>query len=226
MSNSPTVKWKIKKHRGEGEGGEYKPWIYVSEFNSTGVCSEVVDWKHHRSVQLLSQGEMYLYYILRWNDRVADIREQYPLNLDATKAIAKKLGYKHPGNGIGPMTTDMLVTLTDGSLRAYSVKDSKKTVEAKSPQAKRCVQILTIEKLYWNQQGISWNLIFKEDLNDILVYNIRRVVEYYSIKDVPNGDDIAVLKHRIAIKEIVVDMKSELLNFEELAKIYGKKDTD
>ena len=49
-------------------------------------------------MHLLSMGEMYVYYILRFNDEVVDIREQFPLELEETLAIASELGYKHPKN--------------------------------------------------------------------------------------------------------------------------------
>ena len=53
--------------------------------------------------------------------------------------------------------------------------------------------------------------MFKEDLNRIEVDNIRLVVDYYDHKRVITKVDY--IKHLIARKKIVVDMKSKPLDF-------------
>ena len=85
-----TEKGKLRQNRGTGHHETYKPWIMAAEFNSQGTCSEIVDWKHGRSIQLLSQGEAAAYYLLRWNDDIDDIREQYPLEIKTTLLLAKE----------------------------------------------------------------------------------------------------------------------------------------
>ena len=57
--------------------------------------------------------------------------------------------------------------------------------------------------------------MFKEDLNRIEVDNIRLVVDYYDHKRVITKVDY--IKHLIARKKIVVDMKSKPLDFYSLA---------
>ena len=87
---------------------------------------------------------MYWYYLLRWDDNNIDIREQYPLNREETLAIADKLGVKHPGNNDYIMTTDFLVTKSDNTFHAYSIKTAKDSL------SDRDLEILCIEKMYWN----------------------------------------------------------------------------
>ena len=82
-----TEERKMRDKRGKGTGADYKPWIYVREIKSDGTSSEPIDWTNGRTCQLLSQGEKYLWYYLRWDDSVKNIYEQYPLNLDATNSI-------------------------------------------------------------------------------------------------------------------------------------------
>lgn len=108
---------KRQEGRGTGTEKDYKPYIQAREVNSLGTCSNPIDWKTGRTVELLSQGESALWHILRWDDDVVDIREQYPLDLKQTFKISGKLGIQHPGKN--PMTTDLLATMRDGRLIAY-----------------------------------------------------------------------------------------------------------
>lgn len=101
---------KRKRKMGTGEGKDYIPYITTSEFNSRGTTSVIKDWKTGRGVHCLSQGETLWYYILRWDDNNVDIREQYPLDVDKTVAIAEEMGIQYPRNKAQVMTTDFLVT--------------------------------------------------------------------------------------------------------------------
>ena len=91
-----TTARKLKEGRGTGTGADYKPWIQAREIGSVGTESVFNDWKHGRPIQCLSQGEMKTYHALRWRDDVLDIREQFPLDLKLTLAIAHRLGLPHP----------------------------------------------------------------------------------------------------------------------------------
>lgn len=151
------------------------------------------------------------YYALRWDDAVLDIREQFPLNIEETKRIARDMGIRHPPC---TMTTDLLVT-KDNSYIAYSVKSSRRDTDytlSDSAEEQRTIQRtaekLAIEKSYWLKRGIEWKLVFKEDLNPIYIDNIRRAVVYYNEQSV--HDDVSRIKHLIATKAISVDMEHSL----------------
>lgn len=194
---------KIKEGRGKGTGANYKPWIKIREVGSQGTACTVRDYKHGREIHLLSQGEMYFYYLLRWDDNVIDIREQYPLNLKETKGICDELRWMYPNKGKTHMTTDLLVTLADGSLVAYSVKSDRKELE--NP---RTIEKLHIEKTYWQRRGVDFKLVFKSDVNRIKVRNIMDVVSCYDPRNVQ--DVFGVIRHKIAHKEILVDMDKRI----------------
>ncbi|MBP3851668.1 MAG: TnsA endonuclease N-terminal domain-containing protein, partial [Erysipelotrichaceae bacterium] len=123
---------KIKSGRGSGFGSDYDAFIHGREFNSTGTCSQPIDPITKRQVYLLSQGEQRLYYILRWNDHVTDIREQYPLDPNVTKTLAKKCGLPHPCKEGEIMTTDFLVDYDDGHQMAINFKSWGKKTSFKS----------------------------------------------------------------------------------------------
>lgn len=203
-------KTKIHRGYGKGEGKDYKPWITVSEFNSIGTTSVIRDWKTGRQVHCLSQGEALWYCILRWDDNNIDIREQFPLNAEETVRIARENGFKHPVNDSHVMTTDFLVTERDGSLHAYSVKPSRKL-------SRRNLEILCIEKIYWQVRNVPFTMLFKTDANRILAANIRLVTNFYDASVV--FDKYSALKHKIATKECSIDMEHDYITTELLDKL-------
>jgi hypothetical protein len=194
---------KLIEGRGKGIGADYKPWIKIQEVKSQGTACTVTDYKHGREIHLLSQGEMYYYYLLRWDDNVMDIRERYPLNLIETKKICDSLRWRHPFNETTHMTTDFLITHADGSFVAYGVQSDREELE--NP---RIVEKLYVEKLYWQRRGIAFKLLFKSDVNRIRVRNIIDVVSCYDPRNIQ--DAFGAIRHKIAHKEILVDMDRQI----------------
>ena len=211
MKSKISEKRKETEGWGAGTGANYKPYIKVNEFNSLGTTCNPVDWKTGRTMHFLSQGEMYLYYLLRFREDVIDIREQFPLELEETLAIAKDLGYKHPKNKSTRMTSDLLVDFVDGTQTVYSVKRSSKDIENKRTREK-----LAIEEAYWKAKDIDFKIIFTESLDINTVTNIRLVVEFYNKEDV--YDEISYIKHLIATKQINVDLTKGLIDYSKLRK--------
>lgn len=217
MKNRVSEKTKQNQRRGKGEGASYKPYIKTREVPSTGTGRILKDKITGRQMHLLSQAEVYTYYLLRWDDSVVDIREQYPLELEDTLKIADHLGYKHPHDRKTSMTTDFLVTYPekDGTktYKAYSVKASKEIL-----QNDRTVEIQRIEMAYWNLKGIPFEIVFKEDMNRIKVGNIEAVMDYWDAKKIKT--DIDMIKYLIAHKKMIVDMETAPLDFTDIARAY------
>lgn len=211
MSKRPSAKTKAFRKMGEGVGADYIPYITTSEFNSQGTTSVIKDWKTGRGVHCLSQGEMLLYYILRWDDHNVDIREQYPLDYEETVKIAENMGVAPPRE---IMTTDMLVTLANGKYVAYSVKADKNLNN-------RQLQLLCIEKQYWLNRDTEYQLVFKSDINTTLATNIRLVTEFYDA-DLA-FDKISAIKHKIAIKDCEIDLSKKPLENLDFQKLLEEK---
>lgn len=210
---APSEETKIKQGRGTGHGANYLPWILAREFNSSGTCANIIDWKHHRTIELLSQGEKLLYYILRWDDAVVDIREQYPLPLDETSEIARLLGYTPVQRGKIHMTTDLLVDYANGKQKAFSVKARKHISE-------RSMQKREIEEDYWKSCGVPFETIYKENLDHVKAENIARVVLFYDEESVRHGNRFDLIKHLIATKQITPDL-SRKLDYIRIGEEYG-----
>ena len=204
-----TEQKKIKDKRCQGVGADYKPWIYVREVKSEGTSSEPIDWINGRTCQLLSQGEKYLWYYLRWDDSVKNIYEQYPLNLDTTNEIALSANIKPMQNGKQHMTTDFYVEYHDGHYEAFSVKDSRAVLDDE-----RMIELQFKEMQYWEQLGVQWHLVFKEDLDAIYVQNLEIVTTFYNINDV--HDVFSYIKYLIAHKYMKIELHQKLLNMNDV----------
>lgn len=204
---------KLLQKRGTGNESSYTPWIYANEFNSSGSTHNIVDWKHGRTIELLSDGEALFYYLLRWDDNVADIQEQYPLELDITNRLADSVNIRRIRDGKENMTTDFLVTFINGAKQAYSVKSRRE-----SHPSNRSIEKQWVEASYWKLKGIPWKMLYKSDANVIYANNIRLCVEYYDLSKVT--DETGYLKHLIAHKKLPVDLSKEPLNMIGLINQY------
>ncbi len=211
-------KGKRKEKRGLGVGTDYKPYIKAREFNSLGTCSNYVDWKNQRQYEFLSQTELQVFITYRWDDNVVDIREQFPLdNILVEKILREKNSelrkkgqklIKSPVVNGNPMTTDLLVFYKDRHKEAISVKYDKNTL------TNRDIEKLWIEKMYWKNQGVDWNLVDAAMINKVLVHNVMLVTEFYDKSRV--FDKISLIKHLIATKQLIVNLEDEILDFSQL----------
>lgn len=174
-NTTTTTARRIKEGRGKGHFSDYKPWITIHDFASQGVVTRILGWKSNRLHHLLSeQFELAHFMQMEWSDKVIDIREQYPLlPLEKTLMIADQLGIKHP---IDPktkhpivMTTDMLLTIRSGEaiqFVAHSIKPINKLNN-------RVLEKFEIEKSYFKDLGIDWELITEKQINYELVRNVE-----------------------------------------------------
>lgn len=201
---------KFKQGRGTGRGKDYKPWIYIYELNSIGTAESVPDWKTGRMIQCLSQGEVWVFHYLRFNENISDIREQYPLlPINETAEIAAVMGIKGSFNNNIAMTLDFLVTRKDGKEFGFSVKDSERSY------SKRDKELFEIQKEYWKRRGVKLYLVFKDKLNVNVKMNIEDAVKAYSDDRVFAGDNFSLARHLVATRKIHVNM-TEKIKYENL----------
>lgn len=88
----------LKEERGQGHGKNYRPWLTIQDVSSLGRSSRIHSRKTGREHHLLSDIESDLFMLLDWSDSVTDIREQFPLDRDETRAIAADMGVRHPAD--------------------------------------------------------------------------------------------------------------------------------
>ena len=171
---------RYKKGFGSGAGAQYKPWLGVGSFSSRGTTHRQMGRLTGRHHILFSDHELATFMAVQWLSRVIDIREQYPLwPLDETEQIAARVGVAHPGpNCTNPqvMTTDLLLTLDDGTHQAISVKPSSEL------NFIPILQRLEIERRYWDARGIAWLIVTERDISPDLAWNLLYLDDCYDLR--------------------------------------------
>lgn len=166
----------IKEGRGQGELKEYKPWLTIQDFPSRGRVTRLLGWTTKRMHSFFSDLETKCFYLFDWNQRIVDIKEQYPLLL-MEDVIKDKKGinfnmFKDKETGCQyVLTTTFLLTVKDkngaNKLVARSVKSASELGR------RTTMEKLEIERRYWMEKGIEWKVITQKDINMEKVKNIQ-----------------------------------------------------
>lgn len=155
---------KIKEGRGSGTGADWQAWIKYGEIASKGNKSRQIEGRHRRPVLTLSDVETSLLDVLDCDPRVKEIYDQYPLNREATLAIAEEIGVDHPRcTGTGTM-----LTMTSDFVVDY---DGPKGVQRVPIQCKHTSNLrdfntaehMEIERRYWARQGLRLRIVTESD---------------------------------------------------------------
>lgn len=170
-----SVEKRMKEGRGEGDGGDYNPWLHIQDVPSLGTVTRIKGWKTGRVHHLLSRLELAYFYLLEWDLDVVDIREQYPLTpLEDVMALADDYGIRYP---VDPrtrhpiiMTEDFLVSVRRGS-RIIELPRAIKYV--KDLGSKRTSDKLSIHRAYWETRGMTHHVVTEEAVPRIKVQNIQ-----------------------------------------------------
>lgn len=173
-----------KEGRGVGRGADYKPYLYIHDVPSLGLASRVWGWKTQRVHHFLSRLELKFFYSLEWLPYVIDIREQFPLDLDETLAIANQLGFRHPRD---PKTRDYVVMTTDFVItvrRGFVTEELIGAVKyEKDLQNQRVMEKLAIERTYWKEiRGLNWQIVTETDVDRNVAANVEWIHGYREIQ--------------------------------------------
>lgn len=175
---------RLREGRGQGEGAAYKPYLTIRDVPSKGRSHRDLDLSGGRTMHLLSDLEYRFAIIAGWQLPISDLREQYPLPLEETRAIADTCGYRHPRHprtkDEGPLTTDIVLTLSasDGHYNlACSIKESVELGSA------RTLEKLDIERRWWIQRGTLWVLVTDQEISKTFAENIHHLNAYRTIAD-------------------------------------------
>jgi hypothetical protein len=139
----------------------------------------LVNRQHH----LFSRIEMSHFLLAERHSSVKEIREQYALlPLDLTIALAAQLGVRYP-TYVGTqtpwvMTTDLVIIrkYPNGELGTLAL--AVKPWSALQPGARgqeRVMELLEVERAYWNHHGIQWLLVTDDDTPPCLMHNLLTV---------------------------------------------------
>ncbi|MBX9719228.1 MAG: TnsA endonuclease N-terminal domain-containing protein [Microbacteriaceae bacterium] len=145
----------VRQGRGRGHGVDYKPWLTVTSFSSSGRVHRRLGQTTGRVQHLFSDMEEDVFLKFDGRADVLDIREQFPLHRAETMVIADQLGVAHPAqHGVDVvMTSDLLVDLAGGRRVAIAVKPASELGK------RRIVEKLAIEREYWRRRGVQWKVV-------------------------------------------------------------------
>lgn len=151
-----------KEGRGTGEGAAYKPWLQPGDVpTNVGNMVRFVCAKSGRSGVSFSMGEddARLYYETK--AVVKAIYEQFPLDRERTRRIARQMGVAHPAD---PHTKVDTVMTTDLVIHGVSA-DGARLVLPRSfkPESRLHVynnaEHAEIERRYWAEEGEVWKFL-------------------------------------------------------------------
>jgi hypothetical protein len=167
------VERRTKSGHGRGEGNDYKPWLRTTDISSRGTSVQWCSSKLERANHTLSQGEYRYLLLLKYSPSILDIREQFPLEVSETQAIARALGVRHPliRGKVMVMTTDFLLTVKVGKDTIQVARTCKEKGDLKG---ERLFQKLEIERQYWEMRGVDWGLVVTDaDIPEEIWRNIE-----------------------------------------------------
>lgn len=162
--------------RGTGEGMDYTPWLTVHDLSSVGRAARMLGRHNKRVHHLFSDIERGAFLEYDWRADVCDIREQFPLDRETTRLIAAEMCLPHPRDPRSRvdvvMTTDLLITFFDGSVRPLACKPTQDLGD------RRVKEKLEIERRYWNLLGRDWKLWTERSTNKVRTENLAYLHEY------------------------------------------------
>ncbi|MDQ3816226.1 MAG: TnsA endonuclease N-terminal domain-containing protein [Acidobacteriota bacterium] len=162
-----------------GRGESYEPYLHIQDVPSIGLATREKGWKTKRIHHFLSKLEWLYFFILEWSPIVTDIREQYPLDIEETLAIAESIGIKHPINVKTKkpivMTTDFLITIK----KHIGIEEHARTIKYASQLSSiRVIEKFEIERVYWTRRDVKWDISTEKEIDNILAANIEWVHPY------------------------------------------------
>lgn len=188
-TGSSITERRLRQGRGQGEGRNYTPWIKTHEVPSLGLSHRYHSDTTERIVHLLSNLEYAYALKMEWAPTVVDFREQYPLPSAATSAIAADCGIRYPGpkDGSYVMTTDFLVTVEHHFGRVRHARTTKYACDLTNP---RTQELLTIERLYWEQERVHWAVVTEHGIPWILVANVELIRQHRNLDQHPHSREL------------------------------------
>jgi len=167
--------------RGTGTSNDYLPWHQVGRGDpASSGRSHWHIWKG-RQLHLLSDVERVGVFFFRMLPTLSELLEQYLLSFDVashplipygvgdptqrysgTERIAHQLGIRHPrlkgkdGTTSWKMTSD-LVGIDTTNLKAPRIVVA--SIKHTDELSKRAIQLLYIEKVFWETRGATWLLV-------------------------------------------------------------------
>ena len=173
---------RFKEGRGQGQGADYKPFIYTRDVSSLGRSHRLLGSKSRRLHHFLSDLELAIFLTLDWSPRVTDIREQFPMMVVDTVRIAEEIGLAHGRyQGIPQvLTSDFLVDFDDKQRPTVAIQ-AKYSADLQKPEV---IERLELERRYWLEKGIPWVIVTEREVPKEAIANIQWLYPAQSEDDI------------------------------------------
>ena len=181
----------LKEGRGQGQRESYRPWLTIQDVPSSGRSTRIHSFKTGREHHLLSDLETGLFLMLDWSEAVTDIREQFPLDREVTRMLAKDMGIIHPRDIASQtdivMTTDFVADMHIGQSMREMALSVKPALDLDGP---RTIEKFELERRYWQRKGVTWHVVTDRDLPKQRIANLKWFHEMQSLEHqiVPHQD--------------------------------------
>ena len=165
----------LREGRGQGVKENYKPWLTVQDFPSTGRASRILGNKTKRVHHFFSDLETQCFYLWDWDEKVIDIKEHYPLLelydvIDTDDINLNSFKDKYTNEPYVLTTTFLLTVRTiEGGIDCLARSVKYKFALEKSTTMEK----LELERRYWKAQGADWAIITEDDIPKEKAKNIQ-----------------------------------------------------
>lgn len=204
-------KSKLRDGRGILTESSYEAWKTAREAKSSGTACALYDPIQKRTVNLLSQGEKKVFWVLRYITE-KHILEQFPLDAGIVREICDEMCVRRYGS---ILSTDFLVEGNSGRVVAFSVKPNASVFDPNSKTGNRNIIRNEVEVRYWSKKGVDHHVVYSDEISIDYAMNIKDVMTYWD--DAFVRDPVSKLMHMIARHVIVVPLDKGRLSFKELA---------
>ncbi|MCM3390604.1 TnsA endonuclease C-terminal domain-containing protein [Ureibacillus chungkukjangi] len=199
-----TIKRFLKENRGQGEGATYKAWLQVQDIASQGRSTRIYSHKSQRVIHLLSDLQLYYFYLLEFDNQVKTVKEQYPLldfyeqNIQLDEKLSGKL-FNSKTNVPHVLTVTYLVTRGNENnvpyLEARVIKNSSEL------EKKATIDRLELMRRYFEKKDIDFGIVTEKEIDKLFARNIGWVLTAYDITDYPE-----IVGNFVYLKEDILEL--------------------
>jgi hypothetical protein len=172
---------RLKEGRGQGDGVNYRPYIYVQDFSSLGQSNRDFGSTTGRQHDLFSKWEHRVYVVFDQSG-LYDIKEQFPHPLEISIEIARQCGIRHPTDRWTkeptPITTDLLLKIPLPIGSKYVARSVKYCKYLSRP---RVIEKLELDRRCCERLTKDWGIITERDIDPEFVRNLLWAYKFRNI---------------------------------------------
>lgn len=204
------IKEKVKAGYGCGKGKAYHSWIKIISGPTKASSHIIQGYTTGRSHEVLSKLERDYCLILDSHPNVVDIREKVPrIDIEMDINNAESIGIKYP---VDNKTNIPFILTSDFLIDIKTKNEIKQVIRSVIPkyklEEKRTLELLELERLYWEKAGISdFKIVTEDEIDEIRADNWKYLTkEYRKLAKILNTEDISIYAQQY-LKNLSEDLR-------------------